>query len=587
MDVYGKMKTFKNKRVFISGGNGVIGNCLVKMLHADGATILVGDLKPRPRDWPSEIRYRQGDLNYISKNELKDFEPQYYFHLAATFERSAESYEFWYDNFHHNIRLSNYLMSCLKDCPTLEKVIFASSYLIYNPTLYQFNHSREKPYSLKETDEIYPRNLTGVAKLLHEIELRFLNEFKRKNYKIVSARIFRGHGLNSKDVISRWVRSLIKNETLSVYRKEGMFDYIFSEDSAEGLLRLALTEEAEGIVNLGTGKSRKVEDVLAILARHFPKMHYSEIEVDTNVFYEASQADITLFKQLTNWSPKHSLEESISKIVEFEHKRLDIDPHQSEEEFNVLVTSISGKIPLLKSVRTAMDKSAVNGKLYGGDVDDNCIGKYFVDFFWKMPSLNVECINDLKSFCKENKIRSIIPTRDGELMFWSKVKEDFLAEGISIMVSSSEAICTTIDKLQFAQFGERLGFPTIASSLELNETNSSSFVVKERFGAGSKSIGINLSRREALVHAGTLTDPIFQTFIKGREYSVDLYIQSSKKVKGAICRTRNKIVNGESQITVTENNTELAEICSQFAEALKLYGHVIFQVLKDEAGDFY
>src|SRR5687768_16701421 len=140
------MKTFKNKKVFISGGNGVIGNCMVKRLHEAGAILLVGDLKPRPKDWPQEIQYRQGDLNGISKAELINFSPQYYFHLAATFERSTESYEFWHENFHHNFKLSNYLMTCLKDCSELQKVIFASSYLIYNPTLYQFDEPRDKPF---------------------------------------------------------------------------------------------------------------------------------------------------------------------------------------------------------------------------------------------------------------------------------------------------------------------------------------------------------------------------------------------------------------------------------------------------------
>jgi carbamoyl-phosphate synthase large subunit len=127
------MRTFKDRKVFISGGNGVIGNCLVRMLHEQGAILFVGDLKPRPADWPADIYYREGDLNYISSDELLNFGPEYYFHLAATFERSVETYEFWQENFHHNIRLSNHLMTCLKDCPNLLKVIFASSYLIYNP----------------------------------------------------------------------------------------------------------------------------------------------------------------------------------------------------------------------------------------------------------------------------------------------------------------------------------------------------------------------------------------------------------------------------------------------------------------------
>jgi carbamoyl-phosphate synthase large subunit len=60
-------------------------------------------------------------------------------HLAATFERSAESYEFWEENFRHNVRLSHHLMSLAKDAPSVKRVVFASSYLIYDPSLYQIS----------------------------------------------------------------------------------------------------------------------------------------------------------------------------------------------------------------------------------------------------------------------------------------------------------------------------------------------------------------------------------------------------------------------------------------------------------------
>jgi len=157
----------KGRRIFISGGNGVIGNTLIEKLHNEGAILYVGDLKPRPLNWPKDILYRQGDLNYLSIDEISDFAPEYFFHLAATFERSTETYEFWAENYRHNVRLSNHLMTVMKDLPSLKKVIFASSYLIYDPALYNFKEPAEKAFRLKKTDPIYPRKFNGVAKLSH------------------------------------------------------------------------------------------------------------------------------------------------------------------------------------------------------------------------------------------------------------------------------------------------------------------------------------------------------------------------------------------------------------------------------------
>ena len=123
----------KGKRVFVSGGNGVIGKALIELLHKNGAILFVGDLKPRPLHWPPEIKYRQGDLNYITKQELENFAPEYFFHLAATFERSVETYDFWYENHAHNIQLGAHLMTLFKDSPTLKKLSIALVILYTNP----------------------------------------------------------------------------------------------------------------------------------------------------------------------------------------------------------------------------------------------------------------------------------------------------------------------------------------------------------------------------------------------------------------------------------------------------------------------
>ena len=197
------------KRVFVSGGAGVIGMELIPKLSALGAKVLVGDLKPRPKHLSKDVQYWQGDLNTMKAHEFEAFSPDLFIHLAATFERSAESYEFWSDNFRHNIQLSHHLMTLAKDSPGLKRVVFASSYLIYHSALYQFPDARSTAVSLVETDPVSPRNLTGMAKLAHEIELSFLEPFRSAQFSSVCARIFRGYGRGSRDVISRWVRLLL------------------------------------------------------------------------------------------------------------------------------------------------------------------------------------------------------------------------------------------------------------------------------------------------------------------------------------------------------------------------------------------
>jgi carbamoyl-phosphate synthase large subunit len=311
------MNEWKNKRVFISGGSGVIGTALVDRLIEKGASLFVGDLKPMPEKWSSLKKYREGDLISLSEKEIRDFAPEVFFHLAATFERSIETADFWQENFHHNILLSHHLLSLQKDLPSLKQIIFASSYLIYNPNHYLFQTPQNSSVPLVETTNAAPRNLCGMAKMLHEQELLFVKKF-RPDLQIINARIFRSYGKNSRDIISRWIRALIKNEPITIYCPEGRFDFIYAEDVAKGLLALAETD-FNGTVNLGSGKSRSIHEVLDILRRHFGDIICRNEKAD--IPFEASEADMSLFHQLSPNLSFQSLEEAIPQLIAFEKQK--------------------------------------------------------------------------------------------------------------------------------------------------------------------------------------------------------------------------------------------------------------------------
>ncbi len=570
-------------RIFISGGAGVIGTALVEKLLKLDHEVFVGDLKPCPANWRGRLRYRQGDLNAITRQELLEFDPDLFFHLAATFERSVETFPFFKENFHHNILLSHHLIDCLKESPSLKKVVFASSYLIYDPKLYQNSSYEETVAPLNEQSNIYPRNLCGVAKLLHEIELGFLGCFLSDSKKMISARIFRVFGRHSRDIISRWVRASLRNEPLKVYRPEGRFDYIFADDVAEGLYRLSQCDYS-GIVNLGSGQNRSVQDVINIISQHFTNLQIEYNESD--IPFENSLADITLLHHLTNWKPPHTLEDGILELIAYETNQLHKPQHLSSNQ-NVLITSISRKVPLIEAVRKATKKLGSFEKVYGSDSDPECLGKYFVDTFWRCPRLNAMKIDELIEYCHLHSISAIIPTRDADLAFFSQHKTRLESVGIHVMVSSAESINTCLDKLTFSKFLHARQFPTIPTSESLFDINSDCLVVKERFGAGSSQIGINLTQEEAKNHALKVINPIFQPYIEGEEWSIDLYRTHQGDVKGSVSRKRDVVINGESQVTTTALFPEIQNLCCQMANALSLYGHVIFQVIVDAKRNFH
>ena len=572
---------FQHKRIFVTGGAGVIGKALVEKLNKMGADILVGDLKPRPMDWSENIRYRRGDLNYISKEEIDYFDPEYVFHLAATFERSTETYDFWETNYQHNVNLSHHLMSCLKNNKHLKKVIFASSYLIYDPSVYLNKSPKSTPYSLTEKDSINPRNICGSAKLYHETEQKFLSQFEQTNFDYVCARIFRVFGKNSSDVISRWIRAIIDKKTIDVYNEKNFFDYIYADDVAEGLIKLAVAS-CNGIFNLGTGKATEIKEVLNILKNEFPDIKIRNIE--NSLFYESSKADMSSFQKITNWIPSTEIESGIKQIIEFEKSK--IKTTDDKIPLNVLITSISSKIPLINCVKNSLLKFGSNQIIYGGDSDKNCLGKYFVDEFWNMPKFNELRVNEIIDYCKNNKISVIIPTRDDELLYFAKNKQTFLENNIHVMISDYERIRNVLDKLLFFKECNQKEISTIKTVEDIEKLDCASYVVKERYGAGSQKLKIGLSKVDAYNWAKNLKNPIFQPVIKGKEFTIDVYANKQCEVKGIITRSRDKIVNGESQVTTIVQKPKLEKLCTDLIETFKLSGHLNVQALEINDNEF-
>ena len=136
----------KKRKIFITGGAGVIGSEIVKLLSEDN--LLICDKKTKPSYFNDKLNYIQSDLNILNPKIIYDFNPEIIIHLAASFERSEETFEFWNENYLDNLILSHRIISIAKKIKSLKKYIFASSYLIYDPINYNFIKPKNNPVKL-------------------------------------------------------------------------------------------------------------------------------------------------------------------------------------------------------------------------------------------------------------------------------------------------------------------------------------------------------------------------------------------------------------------------------------------------------
>jgi carbamoyl-phosphate synthase large subunit len=572
---------YAGRRVLVTGGAGVIGRELIERLEELDARVLCCDLEPRLAEFGPAVEHVRGDANHLTPGLISEFRPELCFHLAATFERSVESESFWSENFWHNVRLSHQLMTLLREAPDLRRVVFASSYLIYDPLLYSFDAPQRKPVRLSESTPIQPRNICGAAKLLHEIELRFLTGFDSARFSSVAARIFRVYGRGSRDVVSRWVRTLLDDPTatLEVFRPEGIFDYVYAGDVAEGLLRLG-AGDAEGVVNLGNGCGRRVAELLDVLRRHFPELRTREI--DSDIPWEAHEADTARLEAVCGWRPPTSLEAGIPRLIEHERSRSEAPPaEQASPGLGVLVTSASRKVDLIQRHRRALHALGIEGRVFAADLDAECVAREFADGFWEMRPLGALCVEDVIAFCKDNGVRLLVPTRDGELAWFAEHAKALRAAGISLPLAAPHEVRDCLDKLRFFERCRDAGIPAIPTGLDLDaiadETSADRFVVKERHGAGSRSMGLGLAREAALAHAAQLHAPVFQPRVEGTEHSIDLYVNRGGEMVDAVPRRRESVHGGESVVSETVEAPRLVEAAAAVARVFGLRGHAVLQ----------
>jgi len=253
--------------------------------------------------------------------------------------------------------------------------------------------------------------------------------------------------------------------------------------------------------------------------------------------------------------------------------------------FNVLITSLSSKAALIREVRKALLKIHSDGRVIGADSNPDCIGRYFVDDFWEMPPIDRLDSKLVARYCKANGIRSIIPTRDGELYFFAEKRDLLHRNGIGVMIASPQSVQTCLDKRKFFSSLKNINGLKPIPTFDLPDSNCGKrWVVKERFGSGSRNIMLNVSAEAARLSLDRFENPILQPYVHGQEYSVDLYISQNKAPKGCVVRSRDMVVHGESQMTTTADRPDIEKICLETATAIGLTGHALIQIIEDVSG---
>jgi nucleoside-diphosphate-sugar epimerase len=308
-------------KVFVTGVTGFIGSYLAEALLKEGHEV-AGYMRQTNRlNYPAvaklrgKVEFHYGSLTDYSavRQALREFRPDWIAHLGAI---TPVAYSFEHP---HEVTETNYIgtinlaEAALKECPNLEKFIFASSMETYG-----FQSKRE-PFV--ETDESRPACPYAVAKVAAEKYLQYLHYAHQ--FPAVSFRQTNAYGRKENDyfVVEAIITQMLKNpKEINLGDSRPIRNFIFIDDLVDLYLQMFMSGPSVNgqVFNTGPDNGVSIEQLASKIGSLIGWDH--KINWNTRprrpgeIFYlNSSNQKVTAS---IGWEPKVGLTNGLAKTVE-------------------------------------------------------------------------------------------------------------------------------------------------------------------------------------------------------------------------------------------------------------------------------
>lgn len=294
------------KRAIVTGGAGFIGHHLCAALAADDVEVHVVDDLSAGRlellEGIPNLHFVQLDVREQHKLAalLDQVRPNWVFHLAALHFIPACNRD-RVRTLSINTLGTASLLEAVRSCPSVKRVVFASTAAVYPP---DSSHSAE-------SDPAGPDDIYGQTKLFAE---SLIQRFSRETS--ISALILRlfnvyGPGETNAHVIPEILEQARMSDTVQLGNLTPRRDYIYVEDVVEAFMRAVQSDAGlPEILNIGTGSAHSVADLVAAAGRVLerPLRPVCDPEKVRPIDRPILRADISVAKSTMGWAPRYDLE---------------------------------------------------------------------------------------------------------------------------------------------------------------------------------------------------------------------------------------------------------------------------------------
>ena len=257
----------------------------------------------------------------------------------------------------------------------------------------------------------------------------------------------------------------------------------------------------------------------------------------------------------------------------------------------ILFTGVGRRVELIQAFREAALVLNKELRLYGTDIDLTAPALVFCDEQRKVPHMRDKAyIQSLLDICRNEAIDLIIPTIDTDLLVLSENKGLFEDVNTQVLISDTDKIKICRDKnLTFQFFTKECALRSPKPVTDLNDWKKYNFgypaFIKPKDGSSSINAYKVNNEEELRLYASHIEGYIIQPFIKGREYTIDIFCDWNGKPIYIVPRERLQIRAGEVLKTRIDLDQRLIEECQKLCSVFKPCGPLAVQVIRDESAN--
>lgn len=240
----------------------------------------------------------------------------------------------------------------------------------------------------------------------------------------------------------------------------------------------------------------------------------------------------------------------------------------------VLVTGAGGPagVSVIRALRSA------GHRVVAVDADPMAVGLRLAQAGAVVPRCDAEeFIDRVCSIGSEYGAQALISTIAEEMTRLGDARLQLAEAGMATWLPSPDAVTNCIDKWQFAKVMKRAKLPVPATGLGNANGVPEPWIVKPRFGRGSRDVVPADSAPRLWWALDVVPDPIVQTRCEGREFTVDALVDPGGVLVAAVPRWRLETKAGISTKGVTFTHRGVTDAVRDVLAALDLRGPVNVQ----------